>query len=169
MKVDTSDALLVLALLWLYRKLENPIATAIEAEENFGKDIYERTHSGEKDHMQDLPEHSLGRGALLDLVTRVGFPDPQMAVAIILAESGGRPHEIVNNAREHSVGLFQINVRAHPNYSEAFMLDPGMNAEAAFAISKRGTDWRPWSTYWANASKRQGPGKGRFLLFLRRA
>ena len=90
----------------------------------------------------------------------------QTAVAIALAESSGNPDAIDNTARpdlpgyhpptignlpEYSVGPWQINIVAHPNYTAAEMLDPLQNAKAAYAISGGGQLWGAWSTYGGGA------------------
>ncbi len=84
------------------------------------------------------------------------------AAAVALAESGGDPSSIDNTAypdrpgyhkpaggaqKEYSVGLWQINVLAHPTYSADDLLNPRLNAQAAIAISKDGADFDPWSTF----------------------
>jgi Lysozyme like domain len=152
------DLVLFGAALWLFDKLRSPAAAAraaVKAIERGGAAIYESTlMPEERDHRNDLPGHQLTRPALLDLATRAGFPDPKLAVAIALAESGGVPNAILRSSREYSVGLWQINTRAWPQFSTAAMADPGQNALAAMHISKGGTDWRPWSTYNSGAYKR---------------
>ena len=85
-----------------------------------------------------------------------------VAAAVAQAESGGDPSTINNTAYatrpgyhtpsagaqpEYSVGLWQINLVAHPNYSEAAMLTPAGNAAAAVAISASGTSFAAWTTY----------------------
>lgn len=103
----------------------------------------------------------LTRDELEALARDVGFPDPSHAATIALRESGGDPRA-VNDTRgrtdlpkgttnEHSCGLWQINILAHRKYTCDELLDPKRNAEAAFEISKRGTDWSPWSTAKAKA------------------
>jgi len=83
-----------------------------------------------------------------ELAEKVGFPDPQLAMAIALAESSGRERVINHNPpREHSVGLWQINTLAHPQYSEADMLDAEKNARAAYELSRGGTNWSAWGAY----------------------
>jgi hypothetical protein len=77
------------------------------------------------------------------------------AVAIAMAESGGKS-KLVYRGRsghsEHSMGLFQVNTKAHDvrdyglaNKSE--LLDPLKNAKAAYEISNHGKNFSPWSTY----------------------
>jgi hypothetical protein len=79
------------------------------------------------------------------------------AVAIAMAESGGNVgarcvYCITNPATgqpypDHSHGLWQINILAHPQYDERQLeADPLYNAKAAFAVSGGGATFRPWST-----------------------
>ena len=91
---------------------------------------------------------------LRTLAASVGFPNPGTAAAIAMAESRGNPsaQNIVTNPApgngpERSFGLWQINTLAHPQYDEQSLLNPTYNAQAAFAVSKGGTDFTPWSTY----------------------
>lgn len=96
---------------------------------------------------------------LLALASRHGFPDPALAAAIAMAESGGDscaqgdPNIGVHpctesNGASRSFGLWQVNTPANPQYSAVNLLDPDYNASAAFEISSSGTRWQPWSTAW---------------------
>jgi hypothetical protein len=100
------------------------------------------------------------------VLTARGFPDVEKALQIVKRESGGWSSAVVDTsgmseqelrqywgpnvaagkqlAPEISVGLFQINTLAHPNYTASAMKDPVMNADAAFAISSGGTSWQAW-------------------------
>lgn len=98
---------------------------------------------------------------LRSLAAHLGFPDPALAAAIAMAESGGDPAAtaiVVNPSPgfgpERSFGLWQVNTLAHPQYSETQLLDPTYCGQAALAISKGGTDWSPWSTFTSGAYKR---------------
>jgi hypothetical protein len=75
---------------------------------------------------------------------RAGFsPDTAATMtAIALAESGGE-----SQARgEDSRGLWRIDVRAHPDLPTRYDLhDPQENAEAAFEVSRHGSDLSPWT------------------------
>lgn len=90
------------------------------------------------------------------------------AAAIAEAESGGNPTRINNTAYpnlpgyrppspgaspEYSVGLWQINILAHPSYTKTEMLDPLENARAAVAISSDGRNFKHWTTYADGAYK----------------
>lgn len=93
-----------------------------------------------------------------------------IAVAVALAESSGRPDAIGDRNRPRSgcssVGLWQINscpgrddrdpFRGNP----AALKDPARNAAAAWSISSRGTNWSPWTTYRTGAYRRFMPPPG---------
>lgn len=81
------------------------------------------------------------------LAASVGFPDPSLAAAVAMAESGGNPNAMGDAQFGGSVGLWQINLPSHPNYDPARLTDPVYNAQAAYAISSGGTNWQPWTTY----------------------
>lgn len=74
-----------------------------------------------------------------------------MAVAIALAESTGNASEVSSTG---DYGLWQINVKAHPQYDKTKLLGPVYNAAAMAAISKNGTDWSQWTTYDTGAYKK---------------
>jgi hypothetical protein len=90
---------------------------------------------------------------LAALVT--GWPDPVTAVAIMLAESGGNP--LASNASvpgNVDRGLWQISSKWHPEVSNAEAYDPVRATEAAYRISKQGTDFSPWAVYLAGTYER---------------
>lgn len=86
---------------------------------------------------------------LQELAATVGFPDPNLAAAVAMAESGGDPAAYGDAQYGGSYGLWQINLPAHPEYSgdPSVLYDPTTNAQAAFKISSSGTNWKPWTTY----------------------
>ena len=91
------------------------------------------------------------------LAAQAGFPDPTLAAAIAMAESGGNEHAqnivdhpLPGNLPERSFGLWQVNTLAHPEFDEGRLSDAMYNAQAALLISKRGTDWSHWSSYTHN-------------------
>jgi len=74
----------------------------------------------------------------------------QTAVAIALAESSGNPSVVgdTNITPGGSVGLMQINLAAHPQYTAAQLLDPQANMNAAYDIYEAaGGQFTPWTTY----------------------
>jgi hypothetical protein len=96
----------------------------------------------------------LTKADLVSLAKAAGFPDPNLAAAIAMAESGGDPRAVNSTAAEYSVGLWQINLKAHPLYNENDLKDPARNAEAARDISNFGANWKPWGAY-TNGSYKQ--------------
>jgi hypothetical protein len=70
------------------------------------------------------------------------------AVAIAQAESSG----VVNSTNHNTngttdAGLWQVNSGSHPEYDQnRLKTDPTYAAQAAYAISKGGTDWSQWTT-----------------------
>lgn len=104
---------------------------------------------------------------LVDLARRHGFPDPELAAAVAMAESGGDScsqgdpnigyHPCGGpNGQSQSFGLWQVNIPSNPQYDAASLLDPDANANAAYVISSSGTNWRPWSTAWDDPNQRVG-------------
>jgi len=100
---------------------------------------------------------------LVDLWLSAGGPagSADIAAAIALAESQGckyakagptddRPEQTCTyrqTSSENSYGLWQINIKAHPNYSGAELWDATTNAQAAIAISSNGSDFGAWTTF----------------------
>jgi len=146
---EEEHTLLLLGGLYLLSKYSWQIVPAIEQS---GARVYDWLHD-DAGHKQDLPGHQLTRQALLQIATAAHFPNPKLASAIALAESGGVPGAMTSSSRELSIGLWQINTRVHP-YSVDDMKIPAKNAAAAFAISKGGTDWSPWTAYKTGAYKK---------------
>jgi hypothetical protein len=93
---------------------------------------------------------------IVELARVVGFPDPELAAAVAMAESGGGNVLAVGDGGT-SFGLWQIHTPAHPQFSAQALLDPNYNARAAFTISNQGADWSPWSAYNNGAYKRYLP------------
>jgi hypothetical protein len=81
------------------------------------------------------------------LAARVGFSDPRLAAAVAYAESKGDPLARNVTAIEASYGLWQVNVRAHPEYDAASLGDPLYNAQAALTLSRTARGWGHWSTF----------------------
>jgi len=148
-----SDAFVILLAVWALHHTIEPARAAArrvkqvqDASKQFGARVYDVLHN-DAGHKQDLPGKQLTRQAVLQIATDTGFPNPKLASAIAFAESGGVPGAIVRSSREYSIGLWQINARAHRQYDTRMLKDPYLNARAAFEISKGGTDWTPWTTY----------------------
>jgi hypothetical protein len=105
------------------------------------------------------------------MAVSVGFPDPETAAAVAMAESRGNPsatnivtNPAPGNGPERSFGLWQINTLAHPNYNEQSLLNPTYNARAALDISQNGTNWTPWSTYNKGFYKKYLTSSGKLTL-----
>ena len=89
-----------------------------------------------------------------DVAVRAGFPDPDLATAVALAESGGDPGVVGDLNLGVSIGLWQINVKAHPALAaQGDLHNPDYNALAAMSVSASGTNWKPWTTYRTGAYK----------------
>jgi hypothetical protein len=144
-KRDDELGLWLLLGVYVIAKLESPARAAVKALERGGSKVFDALHPSQRNHANDLPGHQLTRAALMDLATRAGFPNPRLAVAVALAESGGVPQALGDGGL--SVGLWQIHLPSWPMYSHEQMNDPVQNAHAAFVISKGGTDWRHWTTF----------------------
>jgi len=65
-----------------------------------------------------------------DIMIKYNIPD-WIWKPIMNTESGGNPKDAFITSKESSYGLFQINKKAHPEYSINDLLDPVKNAEIA--------------------------------------
>jgi hypothetical protein len=97
------------------------------------------------------PAGPLSLAELRALAASVGFPDPELAAAVAMAESGGNPFAVGDGGT--SFGLWQIHAPVHPEFDTTQLMVASYNAHAALLISKSGTDWTPWSTYNSGAYK----------------
>lgn len=85
-----------------------------------------------------------------EILRRAGWPEELIPLfaAVALQESSGNPRAAKVDNIEESYGLFQINVRAHPQYRGRFSLlfDPVQNARIALQIYRQQgfTAW--WTT-----------------------
>ena len=107
-----------------------------------------------------MPPKHLSRftiSQLRELSAAAGMEDPDIAAAVAMAESGGNPSAVGDQGT--SIGLWQIHVPTCPkNWANPDALKhPGVNVQAAFAISSGGTDWQPWTTFRNGAYKRFMP------------
>ena len=87
-------------------------------------------------------------GVLRDAAMRAGFTGQalEIALAVAMAEGGGRPGAIGDNGQ--SVSSWQIHMPSHPNYDRNRLLsDPYYAAQAAYQISGGGRNWNPWTMY----------------------
>jgi hypothetical protein len=155
---------LIAAGVFVLSKLGNVLHDVERTVQDEGAKFYEQVHPEQRGHRDVLPGRQLTRLQLRALMMRAGFPNPDLATAIALAESGGVPGALGDGGV--SIGLFQINTRAHPRFALTDLKDPVKNVAAAYEISRGGANWKPWSTWWANANRREGPGMGRFRRYL---
>ena len=101
----------------------------------------------------------LSASEIAQLARTAGFAGSDLvtAVAIALAESSGDP-AIVGDlviTRGGSIGLWQINLYWHPEYSKELLLNPEANAAAAYAIyANADHSFSPWSTYASGSYRR---------------
>lgn len=95
-------------------------------------------------------------------------PTLARAVAVALAESHGdtAAHNDDASTGDDSYGLWQINMLGEMGparrkqfdiKSNAELLDPQKNANAAWEISGSGRNWTPWSTFKSNAYLKHMP------------
>jgi hypothetical protein len=76
-----------------------------------------------------------------------GFNDAQAkaAIANAMAESSLNPNATNITGKEESYGLFQINRKAHPEFSAAELVDPVKNIDAMIKIMKK--DQKSYDTF----------------------
>ena len=105
---------------------------------------------------------ALSEADMRALVTSVGFKGAAADKAMALArrESGWHPEAVVDTRgmaaadllaywgkramQEWSVGLWQVNVLGNPKYDVERLKDPAYAAQAAWELSRGGTNWAPW-------------------------
>jgi Lysozyme like domain len=99
--------------------------------------------------------NKLGFTDLMTLAQGAGFSltEAPVAAAIALAESSGNP-QAYNPEKQAgtpegkgSYGLWQIYLRAHPEFEGQDLYDPQTNARAAFSVYANAGGFKPWSTY----------------------
>jgi murein DD-endopeptidase MepM/ murein hydrolase activator NlpD len=85
---------------------------------------------------------------IAQLASNAGFRGQgyYMAVAIALAESGGK--NVWTPIGD--TGLWQINYIQNPRYTRDWLLDVNNNAKAAYQLSNGGQDWRKWCTAYSD-------------------
>jgi len=88
------------------------------------------------------------------IVTQTGENIRVTAYAVARAESGGNPFTCGDNGQ--SIGIWQINMPSHPQYSRECLFDADCNADAAKAISNNGLDWNAWCTWEKSACNGNG-------------
>ncbi|MGH3915220.1 MAG: hypothetical protein ACRDTC_17710 [Pseudonocardiaceae bacterium] len=134
---------------------------------------------------------ALNAGEIAKVAHQAGFrgKDLETAVAVALAESGGRP-EVNAAGAEDSRGLWQINSVHFGRFDADRLSEPGYNAKAAHAVWRDAGGFGPWTAYrtgahrsflddaaravqrrpWADSDGRGGgsrPGQGQQAMELR--
>ena len=96
---------------------------------------------------------------LRELALMAGFlgSAADIAAAVAMAESGGDPSAEGDLTLGLSRGLWQINVRAHPEFDPIRLFEQDYNARAAFLVSSHGTNWNPWTTFKNGAYRKYLP------------
>lgn len=91
-------------------------------------------------------DRTWSKDELVALAARHDFPDPNLAAAVAMAESGG-DQAAVNANDDGSVdrSLWQIN--SIHGFDPVRLFDADYNADAAYSVSGGGTDWTPWVTF----------------------
>ncbi len=94
------------------------------------------------------PSGKLSDVELARLVTDAGFANREVAIAVILAESGGDPlAKNVNSPTSVDRGLWQINSKWHPEVSDECAFDPVCSTREAKRISNGGADFSQWTAF----------------------
>jgi soluble lytic murein transglycosylase-like protein len=103
---------------------------------------------------------SMNAAQIKQYAQNAGFTEPDLdtAVAIALAESSGNPNAVGDLTKGVSVGLWQINLKAHPQYTQAQLTDPQTNANAAYAVYSAASGFSPWTTFNSGAYEAYLPG-----------
>lgn len=91
---------------------------------------------------------ALSASALETLLQQAGFrgPNEVTAEAVAMAESSGNPTAYNPSG---ATGLFQIMpaTAVSNGFNPSLLTDPLYNAEAAYKISNKGTNWYPWQAF----------------------
>lgn len=73
-----------------------------------------------------------------EVMKEYGIPD-YIWGPIAQLESSWNRYAVASTDKEHSIGLFQINIKAHPEYAHLDLTDPAQNARAIADLwTKRG-------------------------------
>jgi len=111
------------------------------------------------------PLPASGAGLCARVGYGAGFRDGslQTAVAVALGESGCVPNALNHNTNgSWDAGLWQIN--SIHGWSQSWLFVPQNNANAAWQISSRGTNWRPWVVF-NNGAYRNHLGQASAAIF----
>jgi hypothetical protein len=81
-------------------------------------------------------------------------PQIVVAIAVALAESSCDPHATnITSSGSEDRGLWQMNSHYHSEVSDTCAFQIQCNANAAWNVSRHGTDWKPWSAFTNGAWK----------------
>lgn len=75
------------------------------------------------------------------------YSPADIMAAIALGESGGDTQATANTSREYSVGVYQINLKAHPDITEADGRDLKASSAYVYRLSASGSNFQPWTIY----------------------
>lgn len=122
--------------------------------------------------MPQMPANAMTDAQLAGYAKGAGFTGNGLvlAVAVALAETRGHPTATAHNPTppDNSYGPWQINMygKLGPDRRKRFglsrnedLFNPATNAKAAYAISSKGKNFTPWSTYL----------DGKYLAYMSRA
>lgn len=135
--------LLVLALMWMVIIIKTGFASAVEVVEPIFTQFI--THRGSND--QIIHREPTARATINKLFGK----DAKLAYAIFMAESHLRADAVSSTG---DVGCTQINVRSHPQYAIADLLDCNKNIRIAYEIYKQQGHFEAWSAYNNGAYKK---------------
>jgi hypothetical protein len=99
---------------------------------------------------------NLSASQIAVVAANAGFSGDDLvtAVAVALAESSGNPkaNGDLSITPGGSVGLWQVNLRWHPEFKDVDLTDPQTNANAAYSIYEAADySFSPWSTFTTGA------------------
>lgn len=80
---------------------------------------------------------------LLELRDSPGMRYARSWLSLALSRDTGRPPSGMAAPRSAT----QVHLPAHPQYTQAQMMDPLLNFQAAYEISGGGQNFAPWTTY----------------------
>lgn len=101
---------------------------------------------------------------LVLLLVSLHFAQPDVAMAVVLAESGGDPHQVTQDVGSYDRGLWQFNSRWHAEVDNACAFDLYCASREAYRVSKGGTDWHEWAAYTAGSYLRYLPFARKSLM-----
>jgi cell wall-associated NlpC family hydrolase len=90
--------------------------------------------------------------AVAQYAIAAGFKGADLVTAVAVSFTEDPSHDPTRDSGRNfdgsiDRGLWQINSKAHSEYSDAFCHSGANNARAAFIISSSGKNWEPWTTY----------------------